>query len=81
MKKNTQLWSALSFAWELGYIIAIPIAAFGFGGAFLDKKYGTSPLFIFIGFFLSIIISSIGIYRKAKIIISEAEKKTPQSKP
>lgn len=76
MKRNTQLWSVLSLAWELGYTIAIPIVLLGFGGAWLDKKYGTSPLFILTGFFLSILISSIGIYRKAKVIIAESAKKS-----
>lgn len=69
MKKNPQLWSALSLAWQLGYIIVIPIAILGFSGAWLDKKYGTTPLFILIGFFLSILISTIGIYRKTKDIL------------
>lgn len=62
------VWSALSLAWELGYIIALPIALLGFGGALLDKKLGTSPAFLLIGIALSIIISAVAVYRKIKHI-------------
>lgn len=61
-------WEALGFAWELGYTIAIPIALLGFGGAMLDKKLSTTPLFILIGIIISLTISSIAVYRKVKMI-------------
>ncbi|MEK9132248.1 MAG: AtpZ/AtpI family protein [Patescibacteria group bacterium] len=61
-------WEALGFAWELGYTIAVPIAALGFGGAMLDKKLSTTPLFILIGIIISLTISSISVYRKVKMI-------------
>ena len=66
MKNN--LGSALNLAWELGYTIALPIVILGFGGAMLDKKLGTSPLFLLIGIALSIIISGVAVYRKVKTI-------------
>lgn len=66
MKNN--LWSALNLAWELGYTIALPIVILGFGGAVLDKKISTSPLFLLVGIALSIIISGIAVYRKIKTI-------------
>lgn len=59
-------WSLLNLAWKLGYTIAVPIALLGFGGAWLDKKFATSPLFILIGIVLAIFISGIAIYRKIK---------------
>lgn len=62
------LWAALGLAWELGYLIALPIAVLGFGGALLDKKLGTSPAFILIGVALSLIISGTAVYRKIKEI-------------
>lgn len=65
--KNS-LWQALNLAWELGYLIALPIAVLGFGGAWLDKKLGTIPLFLLIGIITSVIFSSIAIYRKIKTI-------------
>lgn len=59
---------ALGLAWNLGYIIALPIVILGFSGAWLDKTLSTSPLFILLGIFLSLIFSSIGIYRKVKTL-------------
>ena len=65
--KNS-LWSALNLAWELGYTIALPIVILGFGGAWLDKKWGTSPALLLIGIALSLLISGIAVYRKVKSI-------------
>jgi len=62
------LFLALRLAWNLGYIIALPAALFGFGGAFLDKEFNTSPLFILIGFCVAITLSTIGVYRIIKQI-------------
>lgn len=78
MKKKTEKslqtnkitwWRTLSLALQLGYIIALPIAVLGFSGAYADKKFGTSPLFILIGILLAVAITSIGIYRKIKTIL------------
>jgi len=68
LKKSNWL-SALGLAWELGYTIAIPIVALGFGGAYADKKLGTTPLFILTGIALAMILTGFGIYRKVKKII------------
>lgn len=62
------VWAAVNLAWELGYTIAVPIVVLGFGGAWLDKKYGTSPALILIGIGLSLVLSGVGIYRKIKEI-------------
>lgn len=67
--KNT-LWTTLNLAWELGYTIAIPIVIFGLGGAWLDKRIGSSPAFLLSGIFLSIMISGYAVYRKIKNISS-----------
>lgn len=57
-------WSALSFAWNLGYSIAIPLVLLALGGRFLDRKLGTSPWMLLGGILVSIIISSFIVYRK-----------------
>lgn len=62
----------LSLAGQLGYMIALPIAILGFGGAYLDKQLGTSPAFILAGFALAIASSSLWVYR----FIKEVEKNT-----
>lgn len=65
-EEGNPIWEGLNLAWELGYLIAIPAAAFSFGGAYLDKKIGTSPLFLLIGIGLALVISSIAVYKKTK---------------
>jgi len=66
--KKMNWLSTLSLAWELGYTIAIPIVVLGFGGAYADKKLGTTPLFILIGIAFAMILTGFGIYRKVKKI-------------
>ena len=66
----------LKFASELGYMIALPAVIFGFGGAYLDKMFHTTPLFIVIGLALAFTISMFGVIRKVKEIVAA----TPDSK-
>lgn len=65
------MWLALDVAWELGYIVVIPIVVLGAGGAYADKKFGTSPLFLFIGIIIAFTVTSIAAYRKIKVITQE----------
>lgn len=65
------LWSALALAWELGYTIAIPIVIFAIGGRFLDKKLGSSPIFLLLGILLALVVSGIGVYRKTIKILKQ----------
>lgn len=60
---------SLRLAWNLGFIIAVPVVLLGFGGAYLDKYLGTSPIFIITGFAMAVTLSSIGVYRKVKEIL------------
>lgn len=67
-KSEESVWTALSLAGELGYMIALPIALLGFGGAYLDKMYATAHWFLFVGVVLAILVSSVAVYRKVKSI-------------
>jgi F0F1-type ATP synthase assembly protein I len=66
--EDPSIWAALQLAWELGYMIAIPAVLFGFGGAYLDKQYQTSPIFIALGFVLALGISALTVIRKVRTI-------------
>jgi F0F1-type ATP synthase assembly protein I len=68
-------FSALKLAWELGYTIAVPLVVLALAGRFLDKKLDTSPWFLLAGIFLSLFISSFGVYRKTVGILKDLEKK------
>ena len=62
---------AVRFAWDLGWIIAIPVTVFGFGGAYLDKALKTSPLFLLTGLLLALILSITGVFRQLKTILKK----------
>lgn len=61
-------WGAVSLVFELGYIIAIPAALLGFGGAYLDQHMETSPLFVVVGLLLAFAISALAVVSKVKSI-------------
>ncbi|ALM09569.1 MAG: hypothetical protein PeribacterA2_0175 [Candidatus Peribacter riflensis] len=67
--KGMGLMLSLRLAWNLGFIIAVPVAVFGFGGAYLDKYLQTTPIFVITGFVLAIVLTVIGVYRKVKEIL------------
>ena len=70
-KHEASVWSALQLAWELGYLIALPAALFAFGGAYLDKHFHSSPLYLLIGIAIALCISGIGVYRKVRQVTSK----------
>lgn len=55
---------SLSIFFELGLIIALPVALLAFGGAYADKTLGTAPLLMLLGMGAAAVISSIGVWRK-----------------
>lgn len=61
---------AVRLAWSIGWIVAIPAALFGFGGATLDKTYHTSPLFLILGLAMAMALSGVGVWRMLKRILS-----------
>ena len=65
---------AVRLAWNFGYIIAIPAVLFGFGGAYLDKTWSTSPVFILIGLGIALGLSVVGIWRVVKEIMRQEKR-------
>jgi F0F1-type ATP synthase assembly protein I len=63
-KQNEKPWSALGFAWELGYSIVIPIVIFALAGRLLDKKLDTSPWLLLLGILISIVVTTVLVYQK-----------------
>ena len=66
--EDSSVWAALQLAWELGYMIAIPAVIFGFGGAYLDRHYQTSPVFLALGFILALSLSALTVIRKVRSV-------------
>lgn len=69
-QNDLSVWKAVSLAWELGYLIALPAFLFGFGGAYLDKNMHTSPLFLVLGLALALAASTFGVIRKVRIVVA-----------
>ncbi len=78
MKQENKSWSALGFAWELGYSIVIPLVLLALGGRLLDKKMGTSPWFLLGGILFSIGITTFIVYTKTIQIIKSDSNDTNQ---
>ena len=70
-KQSQSAWMALKLAWEMGYLIAIPVVLFGMGGAYLDKSLQTMPLFTLLGFALAAAISFVAVRRRLVAILPD----------
>jgi len=69
--KNEGVFYALSLAFELGYIIAIPAVGFAIGGRLIDRRFDSSPTFLLLGIFAAILLSSYFVYIKTKKIMQD----------
>jgi len=68
-KQDAKMWSAYGLALNLGFMIVMPILIFGGGGVLLDKYFNSFPIFIFVGFILSMVAALGIVYVKTKDIV------------
>ncbi len=68
-KQDAKMWSAYGLALSLGFMIVMPILLFGGGGVLLDKYFNSFPIFIFVGFILSMVAALGIVYVKTKDIV------------
>lgn len=64
-KEKSTVWQALSYAWQFGYTIAVPLVLLALLGRFLDRRLGTSPWLLLAGILLSMMISTIALVVRA----------------
>ena len=57
---------ALEIAFTLGYVIVLPLVGGTALGVYLDKKFGTAPLLLFVGVVVAIVLSSTLLVAKFK---------------
>ncbi len=69
--RTTLVWRTIALAWELGYVIALPLVVFGISGRWLDRRYDTSPLFLLVGILAAIVISGIWVFKKIAALSRE----------
>lgn len=67
---NLSLWQGLGLVWEIGYIITLPAVALGFLGAWLDKRWDLSPLFVLCGLALAFLLSTFAVVRSVRTFVS-----------
>jgi F0F1-type ATP synthase assembly protein I len=58
----------MNMSWTLLFSLLIPLLA----GIWLDKKFGTTPLFVLIGAVLGILAATVGVARIALRTFSQA---------
>ncbi len=79
-KGDAKVWSAYELALNLGFMIVIPVLIFGVGGVLLDKKLNSFPIFVLVGFVLSMTSGLMIVYVKTKDIIANGTLKVNQPK-
>ncbi len=62
-------WQLVSLAMQLGFIIALPLVAFGFLGKWVDSQMNSEPLFTLVGILTAIISTTFWMIRKVKTLI------------
>ena len=66
-KTSLNKWELVGFAWELGYIIALPVLVLALGGKWLDTHFGHEfPWVTLIGIALAIFTTTIWLTRRLK---------------
>lgn len=74
-KKKPSLVYDISLAFQLGFLVAIPLVGFLVLGVFLDKKFSSSPIFTLLLTIVSLIFVSIEVYYYLLPFLKKKEKK------
>lgn len=73
-KNNFKTFYALSIAWQLGFLIAVPIGGFMFLGFLTDDFFHSSPVFLILGFLVGIIVVIYEVYHLLVPLINKKKK-------
>lgn len=74
-KEERNAFSAIGFAWELGYTIVIPLLLAAFLGRFADTYFHTKPVLFLVSIVFSVVITTILVYRKTATVLRSLEEK------
>lgn len=67
-KKDMTPWEALGIVWEIGAAIAIPTVLSALIGRWLDRRFGTTPLFLILMLLISLGICAVIVVKRGKEI-------------
>ena len=62
-KERFQILYALSFAWQLGFLIAAPLGILIFLGFWVDKIFHSGPFFVLVGIMGGIVVTIVEVYQ------------------
>lgn len=68
---NFKKFYAVSFAWQLGFLIIFSLGGFMFLGFEADKHFNTSPLFLILGLLVGLAVSIYETYHMLIPLIKE----------
>lgn len=71
-KNGFKTFYALSLAWQLGFLIAVPLGGFIFLGVWGDKFFNTSPFLLIAGIIIGMVVTVYEIYH---LLVPLIEKK------
>ena len=74
-KDDFKIWYAISFAWQFGFYIVIPIGIFLALGIFVDRYFHTAPLFLITGIVLSLVLTAYETYHLLLPLMEEEKPK------
>lgn len=66
---NVEKFKLAGFAFEFGYIIALPLIIFLYAGKYLDERFGTHPFLQILGLLLALTATSIWLTRRFSEIL------------
>jgi F0F1-type ATP synthase assembly protein I len=66
-KSDNASWMMVyGIAGQLAWMLALPAVIFVIGGAYMDKYFGTSPVFVTIGIPVALFVSVMAVWRMIK---------------
>lgn len=73
--KEVKVFSAVGFAWELGYTIAVPLVLAAFLGRWADGFFGTKPFLFLASILVAIVGTAYAVIRKTTAMMRSFEEK------
>lgn len=67
-KKDPSLAEAIGIVWEVSVMVVVPTLFFGLIGRWLDRHFGTTPLFLAIGLIFTLVVITVLVMKRGKDI-------------
>lgn len=64
-------WSYIGIAFELGFIIALPLLALSQLGKYLDRQWGTDPWMMVVGLALASALTIVWMVRRFRHLVTK----------